>query len=94
MNNETRVDAMRVAAMDISKIRQAQIEAGEKAVIDSLPAILKVSPEEFQRRMSAPYVWPTNEHGQRLPRGDCSSCRQTDKQAPEGRACDYGCVGV
>lgn len=79
---------------DLAKIRRAQIEAAERAVVDSLPAILKVSPEEFRRRMNAPYVWPTDAKGRRLPQGDCRSCREIDARHPEGRACDYGCVGV
>ena len=72
----------------------AQIEAGEKAVIDSLPAILRISKEEFDQRKNAPYVWPTDKRGRRLPKGECSACRQIDSRHPEGSACDFGCVGI
>jgi len=76
------------------RIRRAQVRAAEQAVVDGLPALLGVTREEFERRMNAPYKWPTDEHGRRLPRGDCSACRTIDKRHPEGTACDYSCVGV
>lgn len=41
-----------------------------------------------------PYQWPKDAFGRRLPKGDCSSCEQIDKQHPEGSACDFSCVGV
>lgn len=77
-----------------NEIRQAQIRAAEKVVIDSLPALLGITREEFERRMNAPYVWPTDENGRPLPQGDCSDCRQIDKRHPHGTACDYSCLGV
>ncbi len=79
--------------MKANQIHQIQVKAAEKAVADSLPAILGITKEEFERRMNAPYVWPTV-NGVRLPQGDCSACRQIDKRHPEGTACDYSCVGV
>lgn len=42
----------------------------------------------------SPYRWPTDASGQRLPKGDCSSCKQIDKRHPEGAACDFSCVGM
>jgi len=75
-------------------IHTIQVRAAEKAVCDALPGLLGITRAELDRRMNAPYVWPTNEKGQRLPRGDCSACRTIDKRHPEGTACDYSCVGV
>lgn len=51
--------------------------------------------EEMRERLglNRPYVWPIV-GGQRARQGDCSLCRQIDGRHPEGRACDYSCVGV
>lgn len=49
--------------------------------------------EILKEMLSRPYVWPVV-GGQRARQGDCSSCRQVDKRHPEGRACDYSCVGI
>lgn len=75
-------------------LHQTKVEASEKAVVDSLPGLLGLTEKEFRERMSRPYRWPVNRLGQRLPQGECSFCKQIDNQHPEGRACDYSCVGI
>jgi hypothetical protein len=71
------------------RIHMAKVRAAEEEVVASLPALLGVTPEEFARRMNAPYVWPTVD-GVRCPQGTCSWCCEPGNE----RACDFSCVGV
>ena len=71
------------AALTAEEWRDVQRNREQARRIDAVMALL-----------SKPYIWPTDKKGRRLPQGDCSACRQIDKQHPEGTACDYSCVGI
>lgn len=49
--------------------------------------------EAIAQWRNRPYVWPIV-GGVKAPQGECSSCRLKDKRHPDGRACDFSCVGV